>query len=34
MLLEKAWAKVHGQYSSLWGGNTGSGFRVLTGAPV
>lgn len=33
-LLEKAWAKVKGNYMAAEGGFTYSGLRVLTGAPV
>ncbi|KAL4503913.1 hypothetical protein ABPG72_022543 [Tetrahymena utriculariae] len=34
MIIEKAWAKLHGEYSRLWGGDTGLAFRVITGAPT
>lgn len=34
MLIEKAWAKLHGNYSQLWGGDTNTALRVITGAPV
>jgi Calpain family cysteine protease len=34
MIIEKAWAKLHGNYSRLWGGDTGLAFRVITGAPT
>jgi hypothetical protein len=33
-ILEKAWAKVKGNYESSEGGFTVSGLRSLTGAPV
>jgi hypothetical protein len=33
-LLEKAWAKVKGNYGQADGGYTGNGIRALTGAPV
>ena len=33
-LLEKAWAKVKGNYMAAEGGFTQTGLRVLTGAPV
>jgi len=32
--LEKAWAKVKGNYDATDGGFNVSGFRSLTGAPV
>lgn len=34
MIIEKAWAKLNGEYSRLWGGDTGLAFRVITGAPI
>ena len=34
MLIEKAWAKVHGAYSNTILGDTDVGLRVITGAPV
>ena len=33
-LLEKAWAKVKGNYAQADGGYTGNGIRALTGVPV
>ncbi|EGR32820.1 hypothetical protein IMG5_069930 [Ichthyophthirius multifiliis] len=34
MIIEKAWAKLYQQYSSLWGGNTAYGLRAVTGCPT
>ena len=33
-LLEKAWAKVQGNYELAGGGYTQNGLRLITGAPV
>ena len=33
MLLEKAWAKIHGSYFRIIGGNSHLTFRDLTSAP-
>ena len=33
IILEKAWAKVHGTYERILGGNAAHAFRDLTGAP-
>ena len=33
VILEKAWAKVHGDYLSIIGGFSDEAFRDLTGAP-
>ena len=33
-MLEKAWAKVKGNYLQAEGGLTGNGIRALTGVPV
>lgn len=33
MLLEKAWAKIHGSYDRIIGGNCHLALRDLTGAP-
>lgn len=34
MVIEKAWAKLLGSYSKLWGGETNTALRAITGAPV
>eukprot|EP00457_Paulinella_chromatophora_P003115 gb/GEZN01003120.1/.p1 GENE.gb/GEZN01003120.1/~~gb/GEZN01003120.1/.p1 ORF type:complete len:656 (-),score=44.11 gb/GEZN01003120.1/:277-2244(-) len=34
LLLEKAWAKLHGSYGAIEGGNPASAFSALTGAPT
>ena len=33
-LLEKAWAKIHGNYERTCNGNIGDAYLILTGAPV
>jgi calpain-15 len=33
VILEKAWAKVHGSYQSIEGGDSGDVLAALTGAP-
>ena len=34
MILEKAWAKIHGDYLAIMGGLSHETFRDLTGAPA
>eukprot|EP00826_Nyctotherus_ovalis_P012553 TRINITY_DN1332_c0_g2_i1.p1 TRINITY_DN1332_c0_g2~~TRINITY_DN1332_c0_g2_i1.p1 ORF type:complete len:790 (+),score=282.59 TRINITY_DN1332_c0_g2_i1:141-2510(+) len=34
MLIEKAWAKIHGSYASIAAGDSRESFSALTGAPV
>ncbi len=34
LLLEKAWAKIHGSYQRIEGGSTGEALPVLCGAPA